>query len=334
MATLKDIAARTGVSVRTVTRALSGSGYVNEAARGRIVAVAAELGYRPNATARSLRLGRTSEVVVVSSSVDELHMAKIAGIERLLSGRGLSVGVAMRSLRVDPRLLADELVHRRPAGVIVIGPIDRQPKAIVELLLARRIPAVAVDSPDEAPAVRIDRAAGIAQAVRYLADRGRHRIAYVGPADSRNRIDGYLAATRDAGLPLLVLPPADGEDHRSYGRRFASEYPEVDAVQAYSDERALEFLAGLHDAGVRVPDDIALVGFDDRWAARYAWPPLTTVAQPSEEIGRLAAELVTGPVAVLIAEAEQAGHPPTRLLSGRPDLVVTVPTRLVIRESA
>jgi DNA-binding LacI/PurR family transcriptional regulator len=314
MATLKDIATRVGVSVRTVSRALSGNGYVNAAIRQRVLDTAAELGYTPDLLARSLRLGRTQEIVAIATTVDELHMARIAGLEAHLRAHGYSTGVQMVSEQelAEPQELVVSLVKRRPAGVALVARVGFALQKVRTRLEAAGVRYVIMDTDEYPPAVRIDRSAGVAEAVRYLARAGRKHIAYVGPSQSMDRIAGYRQALEELGRPELLHDP--GSVYREGVPALLERFPGIDAIQAYSDERALELLAGLHDAGVKVPADIAVIGFDDRWAARYAWPPLSTVAQPSRAVGEHAARY-------LIDDSRGACD-------------ISLPTELVIRESA
>jgi DNA-binding LacI/PurR family transcriptional regulator len=170
--------------------------------------------------------------------------------------------------------------------------------------------------------VTIDRARGVYDAVHYLAQRGARRIAFLGTQQERTRLDGYEQALKELGRSTIYLdyPGTDSEALRGTGRKFAGQKTRPDAVVAHSDYIALAFLAGLHDAGVNVPQDVAVIGFDDRQAARYAWPALTTVAQPSLEVGRAGAEIILKKI---------GGEPPPAGGWSR-----SFPTHLVIRETA
>jgi len=314
MATLKDIAEATGVSVRTVTRALGENGYVKAELRDRIRGTAKNLGYMPDPIAQSLRLGRTREVVVIATTVDELHMARIAGLEHSLRDEHYITGMLMvrESDITSPDALIEELRRRRPAAVAIAARLGLQVQGLVAGLLRDGVKAVAIDTDVAVPAVRIDRSAGVAEAARYLLESGRRKIVYVGPVHSRERIDGYEQALGDAAIePQIFTPPAD---RRQAISELFTRHPTIEAIQAYSDQWALELLAGLHDAGIRVPDDVALIGFDDRWAARFAWPALTTVAQPSRQVGAAAARFLADGQRQMCDE--------------------WIPARLVIRESA
>lgn len=360
MATLRDIATEVGVSIRTVTRALSGTGYVRSDVRERIIAVANRLGYRPDPVAQSLRLGRSRQIVVVSYSVDELHMAKIASLEQRARPMGYSVSVMMaRPADLESDALVPEIRSRKPSGVAVIGHLQVDPTPLAAALYAAGIPCVPVDAKSRFPAVLVDRPAGVAEAARYLIGRGRQRVVYAGPADSSSRIDGFSRAMLEHDREPFLYAPGDDHSAEILTAGLLDAYPDVDAVQAYSDEWALELLGGLHRRGVRVPDDVAVVGFDDRWAASHSWPRLTTVAQPGEEIGAAVADLLVGerrrwlddllekdPDATSLVQAKSGegvlrvpsdrglpsdrGVPDEGAWSGEP---VWIPTRLVIRET-
>jgi len=324
---LRELADVTGVSIRTVSRVLKGERYVRAEVRARVLDAAARLGYRPDRRARSLKSGTGYEVLALAWSTDELHVAKMAGLEECLRDRDMSLSIAFDTAgrpaeRVEGFLA--EAVSRRPAGVVLFSPGRADCRALVRPLAKRGIPYVVLDATDPAvDSVRIDRPRGVHESVHYLARRGRKRIGYVGPRQS-SRLDGYRRALSELGRKGTYIDIKGGAEHfdnaraaaRSYVRRGAR----ADAVQAYSDVVALGFLAGLHDEGVRVPDDIAVVGFDDRRAASASWPKLTTVAQPNHDVGRQAAE-------VLLAKV--AGEPPPSGGWSR-----MLPTRLVVRESA
>jgi LacI family transcriptional regulator len=325
MTGLKDIAAEAGVSVRTVSRVLTGSGYAKQATREKVQAAARRLGYRANRHARSLRTARSYEVAVAAWSTDELYMAKVAAFERTLRGSDYAVTMLFGQSAGSGSAgeLMDELITRRPAGVALFTPPDRSTVDCARRLAQAGTPYVVFDSSDDVDAIRIDRQQGVYEAVLYLAATGRQRIAYLGTRKDTSRLQGYQRAMDQLGREPILLDYAhnhDGiRDLRLTGRRVAERFDRPDAVQAYSDEVAMGFLAGLHEAGLTVPDDLALVGFDDRLAASWAAPPLTTVAQPNEQVGQAAADM-------LLRKIANERRPPdgwSRVL----------PTRLVVRET-
>jgi DNA-binding LacI/PurR family transcriptional regulator len=318
---LRDIAQRVGVSIRTVSRAIHNSGYVDPDRRQAILQAAKELGYQPDRAARSLRTGRSFEVVVLSQSMDEMRMAVVAAFERVFRGQGYTVSMVFGSVGIDRvEDLIREILQRRPAGVLVLVHTLRWFTPIASALEEAGVPAVAVDVDDtRVDRVCIDRQQGVYEAVRYLHGKGRRRIAYLGPSGSRNRLDGYERALAELGLEPHYLYAESWNDCVRLGREIRAANPVPDAVQAFSDEWAMRFLAALHEAGVRVPQDVALVGFDDRWMACLAWPALTTVAQPTSEAGEAAA-------AFLLDRLSATESAPERK-------VLWLPTRLVVRQS-
>lgn len=350
MATLRDIAEEVGVSIRTVSRALSGSGYVRAELRTRITGVAERLGYRPDPVARSLRLGSGHELIVVSPSVDELHMAKIASLERYARPRGFTVSVVMAhrdELSGAPEneapgvRLVQEIRVRRPAGVAIIGSPETDLSPLASRLFGLGIACVPIDSASQHLSVTIDRPAGVAQATRHLLATGRRRLVYLGPAGSHTRIDGFRAALADAGLAAPILDPGTDRTRHALAAALLDAYPDADAVQCYSDEWALELLAGLHERGVRVPDDVAVVGFDDRWAASHSWPALTTVAQPGDLVGEAVGALLIGAgrealfeTAEVVASGLDGSDETSRGGAPAEARERAIPTRLVVRESA
>ncbi|MBA3845590.1 MAG: LacI family DNA-binding transcriptional regulator [Planctomycetes bacterium] len=326
MTRLKDIAEVAGVSIRTVGRALKGEGYVEAGVRERVLGAARSLDYRPHRLARSLRTGRSQEVLVLAGGIggqyDELHIAKIAGMERTLRAAGMSLGLLFgieSEARRAGRDVLDELIARRPAGLALFASATLPATATARRLVQARVPYVFFDTREpDVDTVRHDRSGGVREAVRWLAGRGHRRIAYIGSIEERSRLDGYHEALKALGRePLIVDCEAEYNAARAAAATLMALKP--DAVQVYSDILALGLLAGLHELGVRVPQDLAVVGFDDRFAASLSYPPLTTLQQSNEAMGAAAA-------AILIAKSRDETAPPggwTR----------TLPMSLVIRAS-
>jgi LacI family transcriptional regulator len=322
--TLKDVAHASGVSIRTVKRALSGVRYVNSKTRDRVLAVAARLKYEPNLGARSLKTGRSFEIGVMLTSMDELFMGKLEAFERTLRPEGYSVHVLFapaETRAADVPEVATALMARRPAGVGLFPDyLEVVSSGVAERLNAAGIPTVVLDSRRETSGDRVlvDRPQGVYEAMMHLAQTGRRRVAYLGPISDRSRLDGYEKAMRKLGQsPLLV--PMHGTVAAAV-EQLLSLQPRPDAVQTYSDVIAMDVLAALHRRGVRVPAEMAVVGFDDRAFASLSWPKLTTVAQPNADVGVAGAEILL---------ARIAGRPAP---GGR--WVRTCPTCLVVRESA
>lgn len=330
MVTLSDVAARAGVSVRTVSNVVNDFPHVAPATRARVQAVLDELGYRPNLAARQLRRGRTGMVglvvpEIVSPYFGELASALVAAAtargwtvlidetggdaerERLLLGA--SGARLVDGLIFSPWALAPEELHERAGAVPLV-------------LLGERSRPGLVDH------VAIDNVTAAAEATRHLLGLGRQRIAAIGlqPHLSNNtaalRVKGYRAALRAAGVkPDRGLEVATRTLHRDDGatamRALLDHGSDVDAVFCFTDQLALGAMRALADAGVRVPDDIAVLGFDDIEDGRYAVPSLSTIAPAKDQIAALALDL-------LLARIDSADEPAQALVAAH---------RLVPRES-
>lgn len=328
MASLKNLAESAGVSIRTVKRVLTGQGYVSSDVKTAVTEAAEKLGYRPNLAARALKTGRSHEVLVVLCSGDELHMQKMAALEQKLRHAGYSTtilfGYPEGGPEQDGETIAGDLLARQAAGVVIFPGSHRTMRDAVLRLKAANVPCVVLDTRDQdVDSVRIDRQRGVYDAVRYLASRGRKHIAYIGSPD-RNRLDGYESAMKELGRAPVVIEAVDSHTGPG-GMREAIEKllllkPRPDAVQMYSDIFAMRALAELHAKGIKVPEDIAVIGFDDRAMAALAWPRLTTVAQPNSLVGEAAAGMLLD------------------MITGRPrpaeGWTRAIPTQLVVRDSA
>lgn len=335
--TIHDIAREAGVSVRTVSRALNRSGYVAKTTRAKIEAVMSRRDFYPSRIARNLRTGQSQEICVISGhATNELVIEEIAALERCLRESGYWISV----LRTDGRDrimddIAAELRVRKPAALVTVyGRYLKEFRKHFDIDNVS-VPHVMIDLRDATlpcDGVVIDRTCGIYDAVRYLYEKGHRRVAYLGlPADP-SRVEGYRRGIREFGLPEQFLPfedapvvePGVAADRFTAARRAAAGFlaanPRPTAVQAYSDEVALGFIAGLHPHGIRIPGDLDLIGFDNRQAAAWCTPALTTVAQPARAIGETAAQLLLDRL-----KSQDISETPRR---------ITLKTELVIRDSA
>ncbi len=336
MASLRELAAASGISIRTITRVLKNKGYVHARTRAKVEATVRKLGYRPNLAARALKTARSHIVAVLTFTEDELRMAQVAALQERLGEADYLVSMHFQlELRQPGKTLGmlSEILDHEPAGLVVLGhnPLvgEKLLPVVAPGLERAGVPYVLLDPKGfNAPAQRydsvlIDRGHGIREAVAYLARQGRQRIAFLGTHEERTRLDAYESAMAELGRKpvLLEYPGDDSAALRKAAKQLARRRDtKPDAVLAHSDYVAMAFLAGLHDAGTRVPEEVALVGFDDRPAARLTWPALTTIAQPLEEAGHAAAEILLGKLA---GERKPAGG-----------WTRTFPTRLVVRETA
>jgi DNA-binding LacI/PurR family transcriptional regulator len=306
--TLEQVAALAGVSRATVSRVVNGSPKVRPEVRAQVERAVAKLGYVPNRAARSLVTRRADSIALVVSEPEARFFSEpfFAGVVR-----GVSAALAETDVQLL-LLIAQDLPHRgRLERYVLGGHVDGVLLASLHgddplpgTLERAGVPAVLVGRPaGSSPAsyVDADNRGGAGKAVAHLARRGRRRIATItGPLDMAvgvDRLDGYRAGLRAAGLPEAGELVESGDFSEASGaaamdRLLGRPGRPVDAVFAASDLMAAGALRALRAAGRQVPDDVAVVGFEDSAIAGYAQPPLTTVRQPIEEMGRQATRLL------------------------------------------
>ena len=332
-AKLKDVAARAGVSVRTVSNVVNNAPAVAPATRERVLRAIDELQYRPNLAARNLRQGRTGLIGLAVPEVSSPYFGEIA--ERLIDAaqdRGWTVlidrtdGTAER----ERRLL--EGSERHTVDGMIMSPWSLTPGELGRH--SATLPLVVLGEQETggtADHVAIDNVAAAREATAHLASLGRRRIAAIGlqpqlsNGTAEQRAQGYREALASAGLPHDESMTREVATlHREEGLRAMRELLEArqapDAVFCFSDELALGALRAAHEAGLRVPADLALVGFDDIEDGRYSVPSLATVSPDKGQIAERALQCLADRV------YGRLGHLPARR--------VTVPHRLVVRETA
>ena len=291
MATLADVARRAGVSLATASRSLSGAGPASQQTHDRVRAAAAELGYAAHPVARMLARGTGTRIVLAMRHRDPAILADqfvsraAAAVAGVADAAGL--GVALRRLPLDCGPALDEIAGDRSVAALLLAGHDRATLGAVPARLRGRTAAIGVGGTD------VDSAAGIGALLRHLHGRGRRRIALVaGPrwlGSSRLPLGAYVAFAGEAGFPVrTVAGDFTATRGRSAGRRILREWPETDAIVAVGDAAALGVLDALARQGVRVPDDVAVTGFDDIPFAGLARPALTTATHPVERIAAAA----------------------------------------------
>ncbi len=328
--TLERVALRAGVSRATVSRVVNGSTTVLPDTRDAVLRAVRELGYVPNAAARSLVTQRTNSVALVFPepaarifSDDPFFPGVVLGVGQELEERHFQLVLMLASSPESHQRIEQYALARHVDGVMLASMHGSDP--LPDALARQGIPVVAMERPlgrATVPIVGVDSIAGAAAAVRHLLDRGRTRIATIaGPQDMPAGIDRLAGYRRELDRARLRPVVAEGDFTRASGEaamsRLLTEDPGLDAVFVASDLMAHGALQALRAAGRRVPDDVAVVGFDDIDLARYTEPPLTTVRQPVVELGRLLARQLTD----LVAGEEIAP-------------AVVLPTELVIRDSS
>ena len=328
MATLKDIAQATGLSMNTVSRAIRGSGYVSLKTAELVRKTVKELDYHPNRAAQDLRRRKSRQITVVAESYDYLHIEKLAAIKEYAANCGYTMGVHFTSEDYPQSTfsaLLPDILEQNPAGLIIIASSGFIIGKVREL--RKKMPCVMItfDGVPDIDCVYIDRFGGVYDSIRYLYGKGRRRIVFCETFRSRNRKLGYQKAVRELGLPELIISGnlKSLPEIRKDGVRIAKEmaaWKNLPAAVQTSDYMASGLLAGFAEAGIAVPQDIAVLGFDDRELAGMLNPPLTTLAQPSAEVGRISAQMLFERIS-----GTQKNTSPEN---------IRVPMHLVIRNSA
>src|SRR3954449_3625624 len=320
---MSDVAARAGVSHQTVSRVINGHPNVAPLTRERVLAIIAELGYRPNTAARALVTGSTRTIGLVTVNINQYGPAQtLVGLEQAAraAGYSLSVTVLDAATAGAMRDAVDRFVAQSVDAVVALATYDDAFDALHAI--SAPVPLITVQSGGmhEEPAVGVDQIAGARLATRHLLDLGHRTVHHVtGPADSkeaRDRIEGWRAELTAAGAPVPVCLHGDWTPSSGYeaGRRLAARSragEEITAVFMANDQMALGLLAALHEAGLEAPRDVSVVGFDDLPEAPYFPPPLTTVRQDFAELGRRGVQLV---LARLGGEDLHPGPVPATLL--------------------
>lgn len=307
-ATITKVADRAGVSIATVSRAFADPQSVSEELRRRVHEAARLLSYRPSRAARTLRVGTSQAIgVVIPDLQNPFFTAVVRGIDGVLQAAGYTLLLA--NADEDPARERNMLETLRAEGVagIIFVPLNPA-RDTYRQLLAPPPHTVAIDrlpSNFDADLVTVDNVQGTRLGVAHLAALGHRDVALLGGpsrhSTARERERGYQEALKAAGLPLrpkLVFRGDFREGGGYDGMRALLALPRrPTAVFAANNQMALGAFRALHEAGVRIPEEVALVGFDDMPWATSLNPPLTVVRQPSQEIGAAAADLLLDRIA-------------------------------------
>lgn len=330
--TLEDVAARAGVSRATVSRVVNGSPQVSDIVRRAVEAAIDDMGYAPNRAARSLAGHRSETIALVVSEpsvrlfADPFFAGTTLGITGALGSTRYQLVLLMTQSGADRDRVERHLLRGGTDGALVLS--ARADDPLAGRLAEAGVPCVVAGRPPAGAAVGYvdaDNAGGAHQAVTHLIAGGRQVVATVaGPADmvpGADRRTGWTAALADAGRPADPSLATEADFTRAGGevacRALLQQRPDIDGLFVASDLMALGALDALRAAGRRVPDDVAVVGFDDSELARSADPPLTTVRQPIEQLGDQMARMLL----------DQLDH-------GAPPKGAVLHTELVVRRSA
>ncbi len=327
--TIRDVAAAAGVSRGTVSRVLNGGHWVSPQARLAVDKAIESTGYYANHHARSLATGRANSVAFLLTEEQQLLFDDptfpllLRGAAESLSERHKTLVLLVAGTPKERENVAQFVGAGHVDGVLLISSHESDP--MLESLIASGVPTVACGIPlghqGEITTVSVDEIGSARTATRHLIDRGRSRLAMItGPPDTpggRYRVVGFRKELGDAFDPHLV---EEGDYSRQSGadamERLLERAPDIDAVFAASDRMAAGAIATLRQAGRSVPDDVAVVGFDDSGLAATLDPPLTTMRQP---FGAISATMVR-----LLLD----------LVDGRAAASETLPTELIVRHTS
>ncbi|WP_263299410.1 LacI family DNA-binding transcriptional regulator [Leifsonia poae] len=292
---MRDVAGLAGVSHQTVSRVINGHPSIRESTRERVRRAMDELHYRPNRAARALVTSRSNTIGVLAASTAALYgpVSSIGAIEDAARAAGYYVSVTHLATLAAEGIAAglDHLMAQAVEGIVVIAPQD----AVLDEIAAISVdvPYVTLQAGREYAdnELSVDQLAGAHAATRHLIELGHRRIAHLsGPLDwieALARLRGFEQEIAAAGLDRLPSPRGDWTAEFGYqaGRELLTD-PTITAVFASNDQTALGLMHAAHEAGRRIPDDLSVIGFDDIPEAAHFWPPLTTVRQDFDELGR------------------------------------------------
>ena len=302
--TIRDVAVQAGVSHQTVSRVINNSKGVAACTRIRVESAIKEVGYRPNAIARSMVMGHTLTLGCITPNLTNSifsSMIESAQAEARRQGFFILTGSAPSVDEVQP--LLDEMLNRRVDGLLVLNPRDDDRYLHLLPLIKKGMPVVYLkNSPkgELVSSVCSDDQSGSYQATQYLLELGHTSIATITGPDSeectQDRLEGYRKILLETGINLEEALVVKGDWTAESGGKairqlLASGVP-FSSVFAQNDRMAVGAIRALMDVGLRVPQDVSIIGYDDIPLATYFDPPLTTVHQPTDEFGRYGAQLL------------------------------------------
>jgi LacI family transcriptional regulator len=323
--TIDDVAKLAGVGTMTVSRTINGHPYVSDAVAKKVHAAIRKLNYSPNRAAQMLN-GRPSATIglVVPDLADPFFAVLTHAVQQAARQHKYQVWIAASDSDIAvEKMEVDQMISRSVDGVLLVS--SKADDAYLSSVTAGKVPFVAIDRPIAAVAtdsLEVENYGGTREAVEHLIAHGRKRILCIGynaqQPTIQKRVEGYVAAVRGAGLPVITeVAASETTSLRSVLAKAFSKSSPPDAIFALNNVATLHTLEALHELKVRVPNQVALIGFDDIEAWRVTNPPLTAVRQPVAEMGSLA-------VQILLDRTRFAGKSATRTI---------LPTRLVLRAS-
>lgn len=324
--TLRDVADRAGVSAKTVSNVINGTAPVSEDTRVRVEQALAELDYVPNLSARGLRNGRSDLIAVALPDLASAFSAEMAHHFITLAGeRGLGVQVeeTFGQAEREAQLLSRAKAHL--VDGLILNPVRLETSAVQRGIVLPPVVLIGEVHQPIADHVWVDNVGASRDIVTLLINQGHHRIATIGPTEAesaRQRLEGFREAHAIAGrsiLPELEIPCQlwSGQGGFRAMTEFLADHEPPDAIFCMTDAMAIGVMSALAQAGLRVPDDVSVVGYDNVWEGRFSRPPLTTVDFDKRRLVSTALDLLSARI-----------DDPSR-----PTQSVTVPYSIIHRES-
>lgn len=300
--TIRDVAERAKVSISTVSRVLNDTCKVREDKRLRVLSAAEDLGYTPNPAAQSLHSRKTGSIGILLPFVSgDFYAELLNGIDSAAQEEGRMLLISTSHNSEEELAAALKGMYRRVDGILVMAPVLTSNKVLETA--PRDIPLVFLNTRTEGsdiPLISFDNYGGMRQMTEHLIQKGHTSIGFITGTDeafdAMERFRGYREALHLAGIPIKEDLISNGEFTQEAGYKSATyllSLPEPPtAIMASNDVAAIGVLSAVRDAGLRVPDDIAVTGFDDIPSSAYTFPPLTTVHIPISELGRRSVRLL------------------------------------------
>ncbi|OCL25739.1 LacI family transcriptional regulator [Orenia metallireducens] len=302
--TIYDVAKVAGVGVGTVSRVLNASDNVSDKTRQKVLKVMEELNYRPNAMARGLALQKTNSIgIMVPNFVGHFFVEVLQGVQKALDFHNMDLVLFKVDKKYKEKYIESVIDAQRVDGVLGIT-LDMTEEEVAKFQDAK-LPLVLVDDfREEVSSIAVDDIAGSKKAIEYLLDLGHRKIAFLdGPLGSIHgfkRLKGVELAFKEAGLKFDHNLLKTGDFNMESGYNLMKEILELNsdeiptAIFAASDNQAIGALKAIEDAGLKVPEDFALIGYDDIELAKYL--NLTTISQPMTKMGKMGIDILIGEI--------------------------------------
>lgn len=331
--TIHDIAKKLNIAASTVSRALNNNPLISEATRKRIKKTAEEMGYRPNTLAANFRTKRTNTIGVIVPLINRHFFSSvISGIEDVAYTQGFAVTISQSNDNFEKEnKIANTLISNRVDGLIVSIGMETTKYDHLKLFSERKIPIVFFDrvvDTIEAHKIVVDDFGGGLRATEHLIEQGAKKIAHIGgPLNLKiyqNRLAGYFKAMEQAGLEvddsMVIHNSLKREDGTKAAQKLFQNEIKPDAIFCANDTTALSTIIYLKKNGMKIPDDVLVVGFSNEPFSEVVTPSISTIKQPGFSMGRKAAELII----------HQIDEKDTRTVFE----TITMPTELIIRDSS